>query len=122
MPLSKTKIIIASIIALIVIFTFGGCEQSPRDTFSEIPIIAKYTVEYEVLATMKDVDARYNEIWNQQTTTIIKRETGSMYAFAYRRGKTCVIVIAQSSEYSLQQYEITVGHENLHCMYGAWHG
>jgi len=107
---------------ILIMFMLISCEDSSKiNIFDEDKSVNKYSIEYEVLDTFDDVDRRYKEIWDQQDNKLIEYEKGQRWAFSYHKGKTCVIVRAKTSEYSLKELETTIGHEHLHCIFGAWH-
>lgn len=106
---------------LLLILGLGACDSPREDRFAEYKGKSEYTIEYEILDSIESINKRYDEIWIKQKNPITKRVTEDMYGFAYDKGTKCIIVMAKPSEYTLQELERTLGHEHLHCIYGAWH-
>lgn len=98
-----------------------SCSETNDTRFSEEKDNQSYTVIYEIFNTLENVKKRYNEVWDTQTKVVIKKTNKDMYGFSYFKGNKCIIVMAVSSAYTLRELEKTLGHEHLHCRYGAWH-
>lgn len=109
------------VLIVILSLILSSCSETEDTRFSEEEDKQSYTVEYEVLDSLRAVKGRYKEIWDKQSNTITKKTKGGIYGFAYDKGTKCIIVMAKSSEYTLKELERTLGHEHLHCRYGAWH-
>ena len=109
------------LVILLITITLGACDTSKDTMFSEDKDRSKYEVEYETLDSFDEVNARYEVIWDKQKNPIIEKATEGMYGFSYDEGSKCIIVMAKPSQYSLKELERTLGHEHLHCRFGAWH-
>ena len=114
MKKTAAAILVALGVGFILYSIYTGKDKI--DLFNDLTPRTDYHVVYEL---SDDVDARYKEIWALQNEAVIEFEEGTRYGFSYNKGSTCVIVIDKNIKQ--KQLERTVGHENLHCMFGAFH-
>lgn len=96
-----------------------GCSDS--EPFKNTDPKKDYTVHYEYV---DDVNKRYEEVWSMQTKIIIEKEevqsNQKRLGFSYNVGNKCMIVLS-NDPLSQKELETTIGHEHLHCIYGAFH-
>ena len=116
--MSKNIFIVLLIAGSLALFLF----QKPID---KQPLLenpdTQYTTVIKLLNSIDEVNAEYERVWKLQKNPIINFEKGDRYGFSYMSSDVCFVVIAKEDRFVLKEFERTLGHEHLHCMYGAWH-
>ena len=115
------KLIIASLVlfqATSIVLVSCSKQKQPF----EGPVKSNYVVEYHYFNSEKSLEAEYNKkIGKNKGENTAK---GHLKGFSYHYSNNpnvCHITLLKPSLYSLKELQTTIGHENLHCMFGTWH-
>lgn len=113
-------------VVFVTLASVKGCDDTPEFTpdYVKLDYQAKVTFLPDKGAVQKEYE-RVRELADPETSVrdISKVGEFARNGFSYTKGETChIVVIEQPRGMNIAEYSELVGHENLHCMFGRWHG